>query len=290
MSRRLLRRASAALAACAALSAAQAQGNGEPAVEGFLQPYRKIELSAPEIGRIATIDVKQGDAVQKDQVVATLDTRVFQAAMSVADARAGAQGRLESATATRDRLRKRLESLSALSVKGHAHAEEVAQAKADLAVAEANVQAALEDREIARRERAHVGQQIEHRRVRSPIAGVVTVIHKDVAETVRPDTDAIMTLAEIARLKLDLFVPTARGLALKAGDAVVLDCPAVGRQGKGRLEFVSPVIEAESDTIRVRVVVDNALPQGLRAGARCAARIEGGKPMARAAEQPKGSR
>lgn len=280
----------ASLAVALAALPAAALANGEPPVEGFLQPYRRITLSAPEIGRIASIDVKQGDAVQKDQVVATLDTRVFQAALSVAEARAGSQGRLESAAAVRDRARRRLDSLNSLSVKGHAHAEEVAQARADLAVAEANVQAVTEEREIARRERAQVGQQIEHRRVRSPIAGVVSIIHKDVAETVRPDTDPIMTLVEIARLKMDLFVPTARALGYKAGDAALLDCPVLARQGKGQLEFVSPVIEAESDTIRVRVAVENAVQQGLRAGARCAVRVEPGRPAARAAENAKGIR
>ncbi|MGB7346990.1 MAG: biotin/lipoyl-binding protein, partial [Pirellulaceae bacterium] len=42
-------------------------------IESFVEPYRSVAISAPEIGVIADVNVVEGDVVTKDQVVAKLD-------------------------------------------------------------------------------------------------------------------------------------------------------------------------------------------------------------------------
>ena len=245
------------------------------ALDGFLQPYRKVEISAPNMGQLAELKVVEGQQVDAGEVLAVFDTRLLDAALNTARARAEASGRIESTRAVRDRLQRRVQRLESLSRRGHAHREEVDQAKAELAVAEANLLAATEEQSIARFQLAQVERQIEQRHLRSPFAGVVLKIHKDVAETVRPDTDSVLTLAELARLKLELYVPTAAKLKLQPDAEIGLDCTDLGVTGSAVVEFVSPVIEADSATIRTRLVVRDAASKGLSAGVRCSVAFPG---------------
>jgi RND family efflux transporter MFP subunit len=240
--------------------------------EGFTRPYREVELSYPEFGRIATIEVEEGERVESGQVVARLDARVLEATLAIAEARASETASVESAQAVLNKRRLRLDTLLGLKVKGHAHAEEIAQARADLAVAEANLAVIWEDQVVAGLERDRVIQQIEHRSLRSPFAATVLEVLKEVSEVVRPQDEPILRLADIDRLSIELHVPTETIAGLSPGAIVRLDCPATSTEGTATVEFVSPVTDAESGTVKVRLRVDDT-GGGVRAGIRCIANL-----------------
>jgi RND family efflux transporter MFP subunit len=254
--------------ACLACSGAARPEETATRYEGFTQPYRQVELSFPEIGSIASIEVTEGDRVATGQVVARLDGRVLEATLAIAEARAAETGSLASAQALRDRRKLKLDTLLGLKVKGHAHAEEVAQARADLAVAEANLAAAREDLVVADLERKRVLQQIERRILRSPFAATVAEVMKEVSEIVRPQDEPIIRLAEIDRLKLEIHVASGDAARLTPGATMSLDCPDVSGGTAATVELVSPVTDAESGTVRVRLRIDDTA-NGMRAGIRC---------------------
>ncbi len=56
---------------------------------------------------------------------------------------------------------------------------------------------------------------------------------------------------------------------LQQGRTVKLFFPETEVRAEGRVEFVSPVTEADSGTVRVKVLLDNAQGQ-YRCGVRCA--------------------
>jgi multidrug efflux pump subunit AcrA (membrane-fusion protein) len=61
-------------------------------------------------------------------------------------------------------------------------------------------------------------------------------------------------------------------LRLKLNQSVPLTFPTSGQKATGTVEFISPVTEAESDTVRVKVLIDNE--QGkYRCGIRCAINV-----------------
>ena len=65
---------------------------------------------------------------------------------------------------------------------------------------------------------------------------------------------------------------------LSVGSAVDLELPESGAKVRGKVEFVAPVTEAESGTVRVKVLIDNA--QGAyRCGVRCLLNAEQTKEM-----------
>ena len=78
-----------------------------------------------------------------------------------------------------------------------ARQEEVDRAATELAVAEANVRTAREDRLTKKLEYERIKVQLERRTIRAPVAGVVTKLHKQVGEFVAPNNPDVLTLVQL---------------------------------------------------------------------------------------------
>lgn len=245
------------------LAAAQGQ-----AVEGFTEPYRTVELAAPEPGTITSLVVREGDAVKQGQLVAALDVEILQASLEIARARAESTARLDSALAEAAMRRARLEKLAALAASGNARIQEVERARADVEIAEAAVCLAREERLLASLECKRVEAQIERRMLRSPFDGVVAAIHRRESEQVTALEPAVMTLVQLDPLCVHFSIPGGQAAALAAGQQVKLLFAGAPRKAQGRIEWVSPVTDKASGTVKVKVVLAN--PQGaFRSGVRC---------------------
>ena len=237
-------------------------------VEGFTEPIRKLDLIPPEPGIIASLTVHEGSQVKKDELLGSLDCEVQQASLDIARGNAANHGRLDSATAERDIRRWRLSKLQTLRVEGNANDEEVARVASELAVAEANIVAALEQRSADTLETEHISAMIERRMMRSPFNGIVTRVFHEEKEFVG-NNSPVLTIMQLDKLRVTFTVPTSQIARLKIGQGVPLTFPNSGQKAAGKIEFISPVSEAESDTVRVKVLIEN--PQGkYRCGVRCA--------------------
>jgi RND family efflux transporter MFP subunit len=238
-------------------------------VEGFTEPIRKLDLIPPEPGVLASIKVHEGDVVKKDELLGSLDCEVQQAALEVARANMSAHGRLDSATAERNLRKWRLAKLQTLHEKGHATDEEVNRVAGEVGVAEANVLIALEQHTTDTLESERIAATIERRQLRSPFDGVVTRVYREEKEFVGSNNSPVLTIMQLDKLRVTFTLPTAQVARLKVDENVPLTFPNSGQKTTGTIEFISPVTEAESDTVRVKVLIDNA--QGkFRCGVRCA--------------------
>ena len=74
-------------------------------------------------------------------------------------------------------------------------------------------------------------------------------------------------------LRAVLSITTAEAEQLKVDQNVELQFPETQRTSVGKVEHVSPVSDAESGTVRVKVLVDNALGK-YRSGERCTMEIK----------------
>ena len=157
--------------------------------DGFTEPYRTISVASDETGIIAELLVREGEAVQSGQALARLNSDVHLSSLAIAEQSMQAQGRLDAASAELQLRKHRQEKLESLRNDGHARQEEVDRARAETAVAEANVRSAREDLQIKKLEHQRIKAQLKRRTIRSPIAGVVTTLHKQqgefVAQTIR---------------------------------------------------------------------------------------------------------
>jgi RND family efflux transporter MFP subunit len=193
---------------------------------------------------------------------------VQEIALEIARQNMEARGQFESAVAERDLRRTRLARLQELRESGHATQDEVDRAVADLRVAEANVRSAAEKQKTDELEFRRIAAMIDRRILKSPIDGVVTRLYKEEADYVGTSVNPVMTLMQLDPLRVTFSIPNAAGQALRPGQSVALMLPESEQNAVGQVEFVSPVSEAESGTVRVKVLLKN--PQGkYRCGVRC---------------------
>jgi len=249
---------------------------GDPvssSIESFTEPYRKIDVAPPEPGLVATLSVQEGDRVKKGQLLAALDCDLLLVSLQIAKTGMESHGRLDSATAERDLRKARLHKLDELRAAGHASGEEVERARADLAIAEGSLIAAQEQLTIDSLEYQKTQAMIERRMMRSPIDGLVTRVYKEEREFVAANAPTVLSVVQLDPLRIVFSVPTSLAAGLKSGGRVRLAFSESGLDAKGRIELVSPITDAESGTVRVKVLVDN--PRGqYRCGVRCSLELD----------------
>jgi RND family efflux transporter MFP subunit len=237
-------------------------------IDGLTEPYRTVDVAATEPGLIAKMFVREGDAVLKGQPLATLDSDLYAALVAIAKQAMDSRGNLQSALADVQLKQDRLAKFEALRAADHARAEELERARAELAIAEARLLAVREELELRRLEFEKAKVQLDRRTIRSPIDGVVTKSHKDEGEYVAPNDPIVCTVVRLDSLIATFSVPAPRARGLKADRKVQLRFPDSAEPAEGAIEFVAPVTDAESGTVRVKVRLDNATAV-FRSGERC---------------------
>ena len=243
-------------------------------VESFTEPYRKIDIAPPETGTLSKLLVREGDRVQAGQVLASLDCEMLEVSLEIAKAAMEARGQLESALAERKMRQSRSEKLDELRTRGHASAEEVERAKTDLAVVEANVRSKQEQSAIDVLEHKKIEAMIERRVMRSPIDGIVSRVYREEREFVPANTPTVLTVVQLDPLRITFSVPTGQAETLKVGQQVRLSFSETSENATGTVELVAPVTEAESGTVRVKVLLPNA-KGNYRCGVRCCLELPG---------------
>lgn len=234
----------------------------EDEVLSYLEPYRSIEISAIDTGVISEIRVKEGDQVAAGDVLLLLDNEITESRLAIARINAEGVGKLMATQAEVDLQQQRYDQLERLVTSGSSNSAELARQKALLVQAQGNHIIAEEEQKSFKLEVKQIEAELKRRILTSPIDGIVVDISKDIAEPVslnaaRSD-DYLVRVVEIDRLKCIGHVPAAFGRGLKKGDSMSLRVedgePVVVR---GTVEFVSPVIDPATATVRVQLVVDN---------------------------------
>lgn len=240
-------------------------------VEGFTEPFRTIHLAAEEMGTVETLLVREGEAVAAGQPVARLNSSVLLALLAVAEQNTRSQGRLDAAAADLQLRRDRLDKLVPLRADGHARQEEVDRARLEVAVAEANVRSAQEEQMIRQLERDKIKAQIACRTIHAPVAGVIARIHKQLGEFVAPNSPDVLTLVQLDQLLANFTVTSEQAAHLAAGAPASVWFQS-SEPVAAVIEYLSPVTNAESGTVLVKLRIDNAAGQ-FRSGERCRWRL-----------------
>ena len=228
------------------------------ATEGFTAPYRVLEIGAPESGVIEQLFVKEGDVVRKGDQLARLDCNVHEALLAIARQSMEAEGVLIASQAEWEMRKRRLDTLTGLHAKGHAPQDELDRAAADEEIAEGNLLSAQEQLLLKRLDYAKIQAQIERRIARAPIDGVITTLHKQQGELAAPNSPELLIMVQLDPLLADFAVPRGVAETLASGDPVRLFFPDGQRQAVATVEFVSPLIDAESGTVAIKVRIDNS--------------------------------
>jgi len=262
-----------AVAAVAMLVASYPSIGRAVEVESFAEPYRSIDVAAAEPGIIRSCEVKEGDIVSEGEVLAQLDHDVQLALLAMGEKSKEFRGRITSAQAELELRRYRLTKLEELHVRGHARQEEVERARADVAIAQGNLLSAQEELMLKGLEYQRIQVQIERRIIRSPLSGVVTAIRRQPGEFVPAVDPHVMTIVQLDSLIATFSVPAVKATNMYVEQQVNVRFPQTKQVAAGVIEFISPVDEADSGTIRVKVRIDNRDGR-LRSGQRCVLQVD----------------
>ena len=260
---------------CALLCAVAATGAQEhtspstiPALEGLTEPFRKIDLAAAETGLMQEIAIEEGQTVQKGQILARLDDLVLQASLAVAEAQKEGVGQIRTAEAELKMRSTRYRKLMDLKQRGHATGEEVTVAESEKEVAAAKLLQAKEALKVRQLEYDRILAQIERRLIRSPVDGVVTNVFREPYEFVSYTEPVVMTVVQLDPIVAVFTFNPNQANGLKIGQEVSVKLNSSKRPARGVVSYISPVLDGESGTLKVKVKIDN--PTGkYRSGDKC---------------------
>jgi len=209
---------------------------------GTIIANNDVNILSETSGKVLQMFFKVGDFKQANAVLAQVDDELKKAAYSTAEANF-------------EKAKKDYERFKSLFQSGSATDSQLDGAKLALSAAEAQFI-------VAKR-------QLEDTKIKTPIAGYITMKNVDVGSMVQgaPQPTLIANIVDISRLKVKLNVAENYAFQLKAGDQVKVSADVFpGVIFNGRIESISSKSD-EAHTFPVEIVVENkAGAKQLRAG------------------------
>ena len=260
------------------------------AAAGFdclIEPSQVIELRSPVDGIIAAVKVRRGESVTRGQTLVELQSSAERVAVEAARFRAQMDGQIASARNRLEFATLKAKRLNEMQKENFASAQSRDEAEAERRLAESELAAATESRDLARIEHRRAVETLAMRTMTAPFNGVVLdrMLHPgDLAEA-GSGRKAVLRLAQIDPLKVEIVLPAALHRSVRAGTRVVVSPRGADAPLSAEVAMVDRVIDPASGTFVVRL--DLANPKGtILGGVRCQAEIAG---VAAPAEAPRAS-
>lgn len=214
---------------------------------------RFARVGSPVTGRITDLGATVGQDVKRGQVLATINSTELSTAQ-LAYLKSLSQRGLAARAAAR------AQQLVDADVIGTA---ELQRRQAELVQAEAEAAAARDQLKVLGMPASATDKLSDSRTITSVtqiVAGISgTVIERKVTEgqVVQP-ADGVFLVADLSRVWVVADVPEQNAGALRVGESVQAEIPALGgRLVQGTLSFVSPIVNPETRTVRARMELAN---------------------------------
>lgn len=236
-------------------------------VEGFSEPVYSVDVASPEPGTIDAILVRQGQRVKAGEPLVQMDAETLSASLDLARAKARIRAKADSAAIELAVRQRRLENLNRLG-RENSSSEEVARAAADVDLARTQVLAAEEEILQNQLEAKRIEIQLARRTIRSPIDGVVIRLHRQRGDFVTAAEPQLVTVVDLRQLRIILYPLSSHAEQIQRATHTMIRMERSGEPARAVVDFVSPVTSADSGTVRVELLLDNAAGR-YRSGLRC---------------------
>jgi RND family efflux transporter MFP subunit len=218
-------------------------------ITASVQPLHRAMPSTVLMGRIDSIQRKEGQTVRKGQVLARVDSRDVSARVAQAEAAVAAARAMEHNARL---MRERMERL---------HAREAATQK-DLDDATAGYEAAVANLRAAEEGVKAAEVYLTYSEIKAPFDGVVTDRMIEVGDMAAPGRP-LFVIENTSKVKIEGQVPESVASGLAVGDGVVVE---IGDERfEAELSELLPAADPRSRTFTVRALLDNSERQ-LRSG------------------------
>lgn len=223
----------------------------ELAAIGSGEPFSTVSIHAQVTGVLTAVRFKEGDDVQKGDVLFELDRRPLEAALEQAKANL-ARDTAQAANARAQALR-----VQGLAERGIAPRDQLDQALTAATALEATMAA-----DQAAAENATV--QLQYATITAPLSGRTGALMAHEGSLVRAnDTTPLVVINQVSPLYISFSVPESRLADLKrrlaAGPLeVTAQPPGEAVERAGRISFVDNQVDSTTGTIRLKAVFPNA--------------------------------
>lgn len=265
---------SACLRVCVALSLGLATGAQAADHVGIVHARHKLSLSLPVAGVVAKVAVEPGQKVGAGQALVLLDER----AQALEEQRRRTQYEDQSELrATEERLKvvqPLAEDARKLAAsRGAISREDAARNELDFIATRGRLAQLQTQKGREKLELQLAETDRQQRRLVAPVAGVVTKVGIDVGEWAKPG-DTLVELVDASVLHLRVNMPAAAARKLKDNQALPVVIEG-GETVNGNVSFISPVTDAASGLVEVRVRFANTGGR-IAAGSKGIVRTDGG--------------
>lgn len=224
---------------------------------GITAPHRQATLAALNPGRIERLPFDEGERVRAGEVVVRLDDRVQRVRTEIYRRESESTLGVELARARLERAEQELERLSRLSGELYASSKELDDALAEAKVRRVEYQIALFEREQATQQYQREKLVLDELQIRAPYNGYVAehLLH---AGEVVDERDGIVRLVQLDPLEVWVDCPLSVSGEVREGDRVLVRPAQDNRCSRsGRVLLVNRVADAGSQTVKIKLVVDN---------------------------------
>ena len=253
---------------------------------GILAYRNEVNLTSELTGRVATIGIKEGDSVEKGQLLLTLDPEIYRNAVDRAEAGVR-QGRItidqqRAALALRQKQFERARVLVGQRLIDQGSFD---QAQNDLKVASLALATSQEDYARAQSALQDAREQLAKTDIRSPISGRIVSLPIKVGETAVPSTSSFVgaqlaTIADTSRIQAELKVDEAdiaRVAVGESADVYAAAFPDTALKGTVEQIALAPTVEGQARAYKVTVALTVPGKIDLRSGMSVRAEIVLGK-------------
>ena len=213
---------------------------------GTAQAFSVVEIRSQITGELTSVNFREGDDVQRGQVLFTLDKRPLEAALQTAE------GNLERDTAQAENAATNAKRYQDLLARGIAPKEQVDQATTNAAALSATLVA---DRGAV----ANARLQLQYATISAPIQGRTGQLRVNPGNLVRAnDTTPLVTINQVSPIHVAFGVPEGRLDELKRyldkGTLRVEAAPpaAADSGSPGRITFIDNEVDPTTGTITIK--------------------------------------
>ena len=237
--------------------------------ECLIQPNQIVEVRSAVQGLIEKVHVQRGDWVKNGQVIVELESSVERSTVASAKYRAEMGGRLKAARERVEYATAKAGRATELRKQNFVAAQAHDDAQAEMRVAEADLQDAKENQQLAKLDYLHAVDLLNLRILRSPFEGVVMdrMLNPGDLTLYGTETKPILKLAQINPLRVEVVLPIDYYRKLSIGMEADIIPERLGGRHPARVRVIDRVFDAASGTFGVRLELPNpqgAVPGGIR--------------------------
>ena len=227
-------------------------------LEGITTPSADVSASFTSQALVTDLNVKEGDYVQKGQLLAVQEREAQVNELIRVKKEATANALVDKAKVEIEFYQKDFKSLSEALKKGATSQKELNDVELALKTAELNLQQAEFDKEVATLKVKELESKIKQFELRTPVDGIIEKLSVDAGEAPKPGEEHIR-IVSIDPMWVEIPTPRDIAMQLKNGAPSYITFPGQTKKHRGKIIYISPVADTASDTVRIKVELPNSM-------------------------------